>query len=156
MRLRGLQNRQNLLDNNVTGLQKQNQVYVGRSMISGPLGAGLMTVQSISVPAGDYLIYAIVPTTNGDTDDQTGECVLSPPGKTAQGLPIHPLGSDSDAFYRIRGAGFSLNGSVPWQAQLPLLYVASFASYTNITLSCQGFNWFVNPTLIAVSIGNIH
>ena len=146
----GLQNQQRLLDNTVTGLQNQNQVYVGRGILSPRLGAGFSIVQSISVPAGSYLIYAIIPAVNEDSDDQTGECFLSTAGQVGGGIA-----GGADAIERIRGFGFSLSPEV-WHAQLPLIDVASFASNTLIRLSCTGFNWIVNPTLVAVSIGGIH
>jgi TolA-binding protein len=145
----GLQNQQHLLDNTVTGLQSQNQVYVSRGVTSGILGAGFALVQAVDVPAGSYLIYAVVQAVGLDADDQTGECYLSTTGRT--GAP----GSASDETERIKGQG-SIAPRENWYAQLPLLDVANFASSTRISLFCTGFAWQVNPTLVAVSIGNIH
>jgi hypothetical protein len=148
--LSGLQNRQKLPDNTVTGLQNQKQVYVGRGIFSPLLGAGFSIVQSISVSAGSYLVYAIIPAVNEDRDDLTGECFLSTAGQVGSGIA-----GGAAAIERIRGFGFSSNTEV-WHAQLPLLDVASFASDTSIRWSCTGFNSIVNPTLVAVSVGGIN
>jgi hypothetical protein len=154
------QNQKHLLDNTVTSLQNLNQVYVAKNSFF-ELDAGLTLVQTLQVPAGSYLIYAMVPTLNfggvGTTAsaDQTGECFLSrdlsfsPP--TNPGNP----GSASDVTERIQGSGFCSDCN-SWYANLQLLDVASFSSNTGITLWCTGFTWVVRPTLWAISVGNIN
>jgi TolA-binding protein len=149
-----LQNQQTNLSNTVTTIQNQNQIFVGRGSLSGRLNNTLpaTVVTSVSVPAGNYLIYAVVGVTNQDTDDQTGECALS----TAVN-PFHTsIPTPNDSQYRIPGIGTNNINPVAWQAQLPLLDTATFTSDTTITLSCIGFSWTVTPTIVAVNVGNIH
>jgi len=154
----GLQNQQNLLDGTVTVLQSQNQIFIGRGGGSGPLLANYVNMPppvdaSVSVPAGSYLIHANIAAFNLDKDDQTGECALS----TASNA-FTPKGgfAPNDATVRIPGMGSPLNTPTSWDAQIPLLDSATFTSDTQITVSCTGFNWIVTPTIVAVSVGNIH
>lgn len=149
-----LQNQQTILSNTVTTIQNQNQIFVGRGSLSGSLNNTLpaTVVASVSVPAGNYLIYAVAGVTNQDTDDQTGECALS----TAVN-PFHTsIPTPNDSIYRVHGIGTNNINPVAWQAQLPLLDTATFTSDTTITVSCIGFNWTVTPTIVAATVGNIH
>src|ERR1051325_757818 len=113
-----LQSQQMVLSATVSGLQAQGQVYVARPPKSALLHSGsFSTVGGLDLPAGSYLIHAIVPTANFDTDDQTGECFLSTVqgggGVGASGEP----GLAGDAVERIKGTGI-LNRET-WFTQIP-------------------------------------
>jgi TolA-binding protein len=153
--LTNLQNQQTILSNTVTTIQAQSKMFVARGGPIGPISNNLppRIVASVDVPAGNYLIYAVVGVRNGDSDDQTGERALSTAANAFNPNVIPP--NASDAQYRIHGHGGSLGATEFWDAQLPLLDAATFTSDTNIAVSCIGFNWLVSSTIVAVNVGSI-
>jgi hypothetical protein len=94
---------------------------------------------------------AVVPVTNSDADDQTGECVLSTtPSAGSQNF--------GHAVLRIPGQGSSPIGtSTPWNGQIPLIGTATLVVVTTITVSCTGYNWFVHqPGIMAIKVGTVN
>jgi hypothetical protein len=152
----GLQNQQMVLDQKVQDLQNQGQVYITRvPLVRGLHAGGFSLTGALDLPAGNYLLQAIVPVINNDFDDQSGECFLSTvDGGGSFGQSFDP-GVAGDAVERIRGTGGGLGSRENWYAHIALLDVVRFASPTRVQLYCAGNAWSVHPTIVAVSIGNI-
>jgi hypothetical protein len=132
-------------------------VYVG--FVGGPGSAGISpllnnnaftVVASLSVPPGNYFISAIVPLSNGDTSDQSGECKLS----TEPSTTFPTIANFGHAHLRIQ----NLHGTAAnTDDQMALLGTATFVVNSTITVSCVGFNWqALYPVIMAIKVGAIH
>jgi hypothetical protein len=85
-----------------------------------------------------------VPLFNGDTGDQDGTCWLSTAPQT-----IDP--NFGDETLRLSSSGHFSYG------RMVLIGTATFLGNATITISCTGFNWFIeNPAIVATKVGLIH
>src|SRR5262249_29135885 len=138
------------------GLQNLNQVYIFRvQQPVEPAGLHFALVGAVDLPAGSYLIHAIAPVTNLDSDDQSGECYIGTvPGGGTFGAA--PPGTGGDGVFRIHGSGsIGVTSPASWSTQIPMFDVVNLASPTRVQLYCAGLNMFFRPTIVAVSIANI-
>jgi len=122
-------------------------VFVGQGGVSPELNNSAPTVvASVQVPAGHYVIHAVVPVDNFDTDEQFGECALSTAQPKFDGtFPTN----GGDALLLLDGGGFHT-------AQIPLIGTASFTQPTVITVLCTGFKWIsLGATINAISVGTL-
>jgi len=126
--------------------------YVGVGGVSGPLNNNAPTVViSVNVPPGSYSITAVLPVLNNDADDQTGRCSLS----TA---PQTPFDSNfGDETLRVPGAAGLTADFNSGFSRMVLTGTATFFTNATITVSCTGFNWFIeNPAIMATKVGALH
>jgi hypothetical protein len=116
-------------------------------------------VAALGVPGGQYVITAIVPILNNDTDDQTGWCALSTvaPFFGPDGLPLQGPGVAV-----LRLPGFALSGLSGTHNEfglneMTLVGTANISTETVISVSCMGFNWdIINAGIFVTKVGFIH
>jgi len=121
------------------------EVFAGRGGVSPRMDNTTPTeVASLQVPAGNYLIHAIVPLFNFDEDSQQGRCALS----TASNPFGNVLPTGAIGYLDIEGST---------NARISLVATAAFAQPTAITVRCIGFNWVaINAAIEAVTVNALH
>ncbi len=132
------------LQNEITNLQNVvsadpvGTVFSGAGGLTPPLTNDHPTVvASVNVPAGSYLVHAVVPIVNSDNDNQFGACALSTAGPD-------PFGGEGNG-----AVGFINLPTFPDEFyQMPLIGTAKFTADATITVSCIGFRWQAGATTI--------
>lgn len=97
----------------------------------------------LNLPAGTYLLLAVVPVLNGDGSAQYGECAIDSSRTGDQFRNGTSLGNMNDArqFLDAKSAQFN-------RAQLVLSDVQTFAQQQTVILSCAGLNWEINAAML--------
>jgi hypothetical protein len=105
-------------------------------------------ITQVAVPAGTYLLTAVIPVLNFEPAAQYGECALNTGAGSDAFRPFSSFGSSTDA----RQVLSALNGGMD-RTQMTLTDVVTFTHAQTVILSCAGAGWeILSAVLVALPV----